>query len=182
MGRKVFEINLFPGTEYDQLLNDIGQFPDVAGKWIPAETIDGPRSNGFGHAAFLIKRLEKNKKIWGYCTVTDDEKLDLKRFIILIKRSTEPVDDAIQKIIDFTIEDYSDKMEIEIIDSCYLHGHYDWMFTVTAEDMKNVKRFTHLLSKEYQLWINEILVLQNIFPVKKCGIFNPNMNEIKDLF
>jgi DNA-binding Lrp family transcriptional regulator len=130
----------------------------------------------------IIKRLEKNKKIWGYSTVTDDEKFDLKRFIILIKRSTEPVDDAIQKIIDFTIEDYSDKMEIEIIDSCYLHGHYDWMFTVTAQDMKNVKRFTHLLSKEYQLWINEILVLQNIFPVKKCGIFNPNMNEIKDLF
>lgn len=130
----------------------------------------------------IIKRLEKNKKIWGYSTVTDDEKFDLKRFIILIKRSTEPVDDAIQKIIDFTIEDYSNKMEIEIIDSCYLHGHYDWMFTVTAQDMKNVKRFTHLLSKEYQLWINEILVLQNIFPVKKCGIFNPNMNEIKDLF
>jgi DNA-binding Lrp family transcriptional regulator len=130
----------------------------------------------------IIKRLEKNKKIWGYCTVTDDEKFDLKRFIILIKRSTEPVDDAIQKIIDFTIDDYSDKMEIEIIDSCYLHGHYDWMFILTAQDMKNVKRFTHLLSKEYQLWINEILVLQNIFPVKKCGIFNPNMNEIKDLF
>ena len=130
----------------------------------------------------IIKRLEKNKKIWGYSTVTDDEKFDLKRFIILIKRSTEPVDDAIQKIIDFTIDDYSDKMEIEIIDSCYLHGHYDWMFTLTAQDMKNVKRFTHLLSKEYQLWINEILVLQNIFPVKKCGIFNPNMNEIKELF
>jgi DNA-binding Lrp family transcriptional regulator len=130
----------------------------------------------------IIKRLEKNKKIWGYCTVTDDEKLDLKRFIILIKRSTEPVDDAIQKIIDFTIDDYSDKMEIEIIDSCYLHGHYDWMFSVTAQDMKDVKRFTHLLSKEYQLWINEIQVLQNIFPVKKCGIFNPNMNEIKELF
>jgi len=130
----------------------------------------------------IIKRLEENKKIWGYCTVTDDEKLNLKRFIILIKRSTEPVDDAIQKIIDFTIDDYSDKMEIEIIDSCYLHGHYDWMFSVTAQDMKDVKRFTHLLSKEYQLWINEIQVLQNIFPVKKCGIFNPNMNEIKELF
>lgn len=130
----------------------------------------------------IIKRLEKNKKIWGYCTVTDDEKLNQKRFIILIKRSTEPVDDAIQKIIDFTIEDHTEQMEIEIVDSSYLHGHYDWMFIVTAQDMKNVKRFTHLLSKEYQLWINEILVLQNIFPVKKGGIFNPNMEEIKKLF
>jgi DNA-binding Lrp family transcriptional regulator len=130
----------------------------------------------------IIKRLEKNKKIWGYNAVTDDEKLEKKRFIILIKRSTEPVDDAIQKIIDFTMEDYSNKIDLEIECSSYLHGHYDWMFTVVADDMKNVKRFTHLLSKEYQLWISEILVLQNIFPVKKCGIFNPNMEEFKDLF
>ena len=130
----------------------------------------------------IIKRLEKNKKIWGYYTVTDDEKLDQKRFIILIKRSTEPVDDAIQKIVDFTMENKADQIDIEILSSSYLHGHYDWMFVVTANDMKNVKRFTHLLSKEYQLWINEILVLQNIFPVKKCGIINPNMDEIKKLF
>ena len=80
------------------------------------------------------------------------------------------------------MQKHSDQIEIEIIDSSYLHGHYDWMFTVVAEDMKNVKRFTHLLSKDYHLWINEILVLQNIFPVKKCGIFNPNMSEIKELF
>ena len=130
----------------------------------------------------IIKRLEKNKKIWGYFTVTDDEKLEQKRFIVLIKRSTEPVDDAIQKIIDFTLEDHTKKMNIEVECSSLLHGHYDWMFIVTANEMKDVKRFTHLLSKEYQLWINEILVLQNIFPVKKCGIFNPNLNKIKDIF
>jgi hypothetical protein len=56
------------------------------------------------------------------------------------------------------------------------------MFIIAAEDMKDVKRFTHLLSKQYQLWINEILVLQDIFPVKKYGIFNPNMKKIKELF
>ncbi len=130
----------------------------------------------------IIKRLEKNKKIWGYSTVTDDEKLEEKRFIILIKRSTEPVDDAIQKIVDFTMNHQQGEMSIDIQCSSYLHGHYDWMFIVNAKDMKDVKRFTHLLSKEYELWINEILVLQNIFPVKKCGIFNPNMQKIKELF
>ena len=43
----------------------------------------------------IIKRLEETKKIWGYYTVVDDEKLDRRRYIILIKRSTEPIDDAI---------------------------------------------------------------------------------------
>jgi DNA-binding Lrp family transcriptional regulator len=130
----------------------------------------------------IIKRLEENKKIWGYHAVTDDEKLNQKRFIILIKRSTEPIDDAIQKITDFTMENHSKEMNIDIECSSYLHGHYDWMFIIAAEDMKDVKRFTHLLSKQYQLWINEILVLQDIFPVKKYGIFNPNMKKIKELF
>ncbi|MDG6217938.1 MAG: Lrp/AsnC family transcriptional regulator [Candidatus Thermoplasmatota archaeon] len=130
----------------------------------------------------IIKRLEKSKKIWGYYTVTDDEKLNQKRFVILIKRSTEPVDDSIQKIMDFTMTDHTKDLNVDIECSSYLHGHYDWLFIIAVEDMKDVKRFTHLLSKEYQLWINEILVLQDIFPLKKYGIFNPNIKKIEELF
>ena len=130
----------------------------------------------------IIKRLEKSKKIWGYYTVTDDEKLNQKRFVILIKRSTEPIDDSIQKIMDFTMTDHTKDLNVDIECSSYLHGHYDWMFIIATEDMKDVKRFTHLLSKEYQLWINEILVLQDIFPLKKYGIFNPNIKKIEELF
>jgi len=33
----------------------------------------------------IIKRLENNKTIWGYHTVVDDEKMGLKRYLILIK-------------------------------------------------------------------------------------------------
>lgn len=130
----------------------------------------------------IIKRLEKSKKIWGYYTVTDDEKLNQKRFVILIKRSTEPIDDTIQKIVDFTMTDHTKELNVDIECSSYLHGHYDWMFIIAAQDIKDVKRYTHLLSKEYQLWINEILVLQDIFPLKKYGIFNPNIKKIEELF
>jgi DNA-binding Lrp family transcriptional regulator len=129
----------------------------------------------------IIKRLEKKKKIWGYYTVVDDEKLEKKRFFILIKRSTEPIDDAIPKIIDLTM--YEKGMDIGVYVECssYLHGRYDWVFVVTADNMKSVKRFSHLLTKEYHLWISEVHILEDIFAVKKCGIVNPNMQRIKQI-
>lgn len=129
----------------------------------------------------IIKRLEESKEIWGYYTVVDEEKLNRKRFIILIKRSTEPIDNAIQKIIDLTLHEKGEKLGIEVEASSYLHGRYDWMFIITAEDMRNVKRFSHLLIKEYQIWISEVHIIEDIFSVKKCGIVNPNVDKLKEI-
>ena len=129
----------------------------------------------------IIKRLEESEEIWGYYTVVDEEKLDRKRFIILIKRSTEPIDNAIQKIIDLTLHVKGEKLGIEVEASSYLHGRYDWIFIITAEDIKNVKRFTHLLTKEYQIWISEVHIIEDIFPVKKCGIVNPHVEKLKEI-
>lgn len=129
----------------------------------------------------IIKRLEKKEKIWGYNTVVDDERLERKRFIIMIKRSTEPIDDAIPKIIELTMHNKGLKIGVDVECSSYLHGKYDWMFVVTAEDMKSVKQFSHLLTKEYHLWISEVQILEDIFSVKKCGIVNPNMDDLKKM-
>jgi DNA-binding Lrp family transcriptional regulator len=129
----------------------------------------------------IIKRLEESKEIWGYYTVVDEEKLNRKRFIILIKRSTEPIDNAIQKIIDLTLHEKGKEIGIEVEASSYLHGRYDWMFIITAKDMKNVKRFSHLLIKEYQVWISEVHIIEDIFSVKKCGIVNPNVDKLKEI-
>jgi len=129
----------------------------------------------------IIKRLEESKEIWGYYTVVDEEKLNRKRFIILIKRSTEPIDNAIQKIIDLTLHEKGEKLGIEVEASSYLHGRYDWMFIISAEDMRNVKRFSHLLIKEYQIWISEVHIIEDIFSVKKCGIVNPNVDKLKEI-
>jgi DNA-binding Lrp family transcriptional regulator len=128
----------------------------------------------------IIKRLEETGKIWGYFTVVDDEKLQQERYFVLIKRSTEPIDDAIPKIIELTMHDIGDKIGVEVESSSYLHGVYDWIFIVTAPDMKSVKRFSHLLTKEYNLWISDVQILQDIFAVKKSGIVNPNMKKLKD--
>ena len=128
----------------------------------------------------VIHNLEENKKIWGCYAVVDNEELDLKRYIILIKRSTEPIDNSISKIIDLTMDRRGKEIRVNVECSSYLNGHYDWMFVLTAEDIKSVKKFSGILTKEYQSVISDIHIMEDIFSVKKCGMVNPHMEKLRD--
>ena len=128
----------------------------------------------------IIHNLRENKKIWGYYAVADNEELNLNRYVILIKRSTEPIDNAISKIIDLTMHRRGEEIGVNVECSSYLHGRYDWMFVLTAEDIKSVKRFSDILTKEYQSVISEIHILEDIFSVKKCGMVNPHMEKLRE--
>lgn len=129
-----------------------------------------------------IKRLEKNKTIWGYCAVVDNEKLDRKRYIMLIKRSSKPLGDTVSKIVALTLQSKGADIGVEICCSSYLHGHYDWMFIFTASDIKNAKKFSELLLMEYHHAISEIHLLEDIFSVIISNVVNPNVEKLKDLF
>ena len=76
----------------------------------------------------IIKRLEENKTIWGYSTVVNDDKLDRKRYIMLIKKSIKPLDELADKIVSFTMQKEVKKIGVQIEYSMFLHGEYDWMF------------------------------------------------------
>ncbi len=130
----------------------------------------------------IIKRLEKNKTIWGYYAVADFEKLELKHFYMLIKRSNKPAGDAIDKIVKLTIHKKGEELGVNVICSSYLHGAFDWLFILTSKDIKQIKRFSESLMREYQQIIDGIELLENIFPVKKCGMVNPNIERFKELF
>jgi len=130
----------------------------------------------------IIKRLEENQTIWGYSAIVNDEKLNRKRYIMLIKKSISPLDELADKIISFTMQKEVKKIGVKIEHSMFLHGEYDWLFIFLANDMKDVKRFTDILSKEYERIISEIKVLENVFSVQKNGVVNPNIHEFKEFF
>ena len=130
----------------------------------------------------IIKRLEKNKTIWGYCAVVDNEKLGQKRYVMLIKRSNRPLGDTVNKIIDLTMHVKGKDVGVDVISSSCLHGRYDWMFIFTASDIKNAKKFSELLSREYPHVISEVHLLEDIFPVKKSNVVNPNVEKLRDIF
>ena len=130
----------------------------------------------------IIKRLEKNKTIWGYHAVIDDEQVDRHSYIMLIKRSNEPMSPATDKIINQTIEKRGDEIDVNVECSKVLHGIYDWFICFTAPDIRAAKKFSEMFNREYPTLINEIHILENIFTVKNSGIINPNIIKLKDYF
>ena len=130
----------------------------------------------------IKKRLEKNKTIWGYSAVVDNEKLDVKRYIMLIKKSAQPVGDAVDKIIDFTLQKKGVEIGVDILSGGYLHGNYDWVLIITAKGIKNVKKFSEILIREFQHIIREVDIMEYIFPIKECGITNPEIKKLKEYF
>jgi Lrp/AsnC family leucine-responsive transcriptional regulator len=130
----------------------------------------------------IIKRLEENRTIWGYSAVVNDEKIKKKRYLMLIKKSMKPMNTLVDKIVELTMQKKGKQINVQIEYSMFLHGEYDWMFMFLASDMKDVKKFTEILTKEYEQVIGNITVIECVFPVQKKGLINPNVSQLKDFF
>ncbi len=130
----------------------------------------------------IKKRLEKNKTIWGYSAIVDDEKLDRTRYMMLLKRSSQPAGDAINKIISLTVQKESEKIGVNILSGGYLHGRYDWVVIFTAKDIKNAKKLSEILLIEYPQMISEVEIIEYVFTLKEGGIVNPEIEKIREFF
>ena len=127
----------------------------------------------------IIKRLEKNKTIWGYSAIVDHEKLDLKHYLILIKKSIKPVEETANTIITRELERKAAEIGVTIHASHYLHGLYDWQICFTAENIAKAKQFCEKIKALYFPIIKELELLEIIFAVKEGGIENPDVEKLR---
>jgi len=131
----------------------------------------------------IIKDLEKNQTIWGYTAVIDEEKLERKSYIALIKRTNEPIKkQVLDSIINREMEEKGKKIDISIKGSMYTNGVYDWVICFEGNNIKDAKKFTESLTKEFKGFIKEIDLLDKMFLIKKSGIENPNANKLREQF
>jgi DNA-binding Lrp family transcriptional regulator len=126
----------------------------------------------------IIKNLEKEKIIWGYSTVSDEEVQGMKHFILIIKRSTVPIDTAIkkelagQKLSTFL----PDTVKVEHI---YLtHGAYGGVFTFYAPDLMTAKRLVQTITNNIGFYFDELVLLETLFPIRKSGLRNPHIKQL----
>ena len=131
----------------------------------------------------VINNLEKNKTIWGYTVIVDEQKLNKKRYIMLIKRSNKPVPkEKLKDIIGSEIADKVKKIGVEFINSIYINGRYDWIISFTANSLKEAKSVVELYNELYEGLISEIHLNEEIFTVQNNGIRNPEIKKLKDFF
>ena len=131
----------------------------------------------------IIKNLEKNHTIWGYVAVIDNEKLNKKRFVMLIKRSNKPIpEDFIDDIVTREMAKRVKNMGIEFVNSVLINGAYDWLISFTADDIHQAKNLVELYYQKYDGLISEIHLNEFIFPVLYHGIQNPEINKLEEFF
>jgi len=131
----------------------------------------------------IVKKLEKDNIIWGYGAVIDEEKLDLRYFILLLKKNAVPMKSgAIQNITSREIEKEIKEMGCDMVSSFYTHGFYDWVILFTAPNTIQAKKVSEIFLSRYYEFLTEIKILETIFPVKIKGKVNPNIKKLNDLF
>lgn len=128
----------------------------------------------------IIKKLEKNKTIWSYGAIVDEEKQGLNYYILLLKRGSKPISkEAVDNITSREIDKKIKEINCEMLTSLYLHGCYDWLIIFTAPNTAQAKKVSELFRDRYQNLLDEVCLLESIFPVKIQGIVNPDVKKLE---
>ena len=126
----------------------------------------------------IIKRLENNNIIWGYCAVVDYEKIDMHHYVILFTRSAKPLNETVQKkICKERLDDYAPDANVIVNDVLFVSGKYNWVVCVTASGTKMLKLFCDSLMRKFGEYLTGYDLLETIVPVRKMCIKNPSVEE-----
>ena len=131
----------------------------------------------------IINDLEKNKTIWGYSAVIDEEKLGLKQFFILLKKvGAKPGNIQVEIALDKDLKDKLESIGIFVDGSFYTHGSHDWIIIVTAKNIIEIKKLVESIRMDYHEYISDIQIIEIMFPVVKEGKENPKKTKLKEFF
>jgi len=129
----------------------------------------------------IIKRLEAKELIWGYTAIFNEEKMGMKHFMLLVKRSMMRLDQTtINKIVSRQLETLVKEAGIMIESSSYIHGDYDWVITFTAKDIIQAKKFSDSLVALHPGVIEKIMILETLMFIRKHYILNPEKNKLEE--
>ena len=129
----------------------------------------------------IVKNLEDNKTIWGYIPVLDQEKLDRKSYILLVKRTNIPSKDTvINQIVNRELVNEVSLIGIQVTNSFFTQGTFDWIICFNAPNIRVAKNFVERFNKKYEGYVKETHLHQNIFPLVCSGITNPEIEKLKD--
>jgi hypothetical protein len=99
----------------------------------------------------------------------------------MINRTMEKLE---EKVIDIIISsktnDLARELGVTIESSAYVHGEYDWIMTITAENILQAKKFSDALVTLYPLGTEKITILQTMMFIRKQYILNPDRKKLKE--
>jgi DNA-binding Lrp family transcriptional regulator len=132
----------------------------------------------------IIKNLEKDKTIWGYTAIIDDNEIGRKRFCILLKKAAINVtDEKLNIVINRELRKIGTKNGVNLESTYFFNGSYDGQICVTAENIMQVKNFIADIQKKLgEHYFKEADILEVLVPIQMRGFNNPNLKQLKDYF
>ncbi len=125
------------------------------------------------------KKLEREKAIWGYTAVVDENKLNRVMYVLLGK--TKPINKA---FVDKLLAGSSDRQtgetyDVRLISSFFVNGEFDWVFTFSASNHQEAKRYFEYIRKVYGDFLIEKPVLMDVsFSLWREGKLNPEREKL----
>jgi Lrp/AsnC family leucine-responsive transcriptional regulator len=129
----------------------------------------------------VMKNLEENGTILGYTAIINPNKLNLRYYLLLVKRNNYPFDEMIKKIPLMEETDFVPGVDIINIDTFYVHGKYDWVLTFTAVDINIAKEFCNKVMKNYSKFLENIDLLECVIPFRIDRFRMAPPEHIKDI-
>jgi DNA-binding Lrp family transcriptional regulator len=130
----------------------------------------------------VIKKLEENNTIKGYTVVLNPRKLNYKHFIILMKRSSLPLDpELIKKNPLPRLNEFVPDTNIKSVASLYVNGNFDWVLAFTARDIAEAKNFQNMMLKLYNKYIEQLELLEVVGPLRMNGFELLTEEELQQL-
>ena len=131
----------------------------------------------------VINNLEKNHTIWGSVAVVNQEKLNKKSYMMLIKRSNKPLEkEVLNDVINRESANKAKKKGIDITNSHYTHGAYDWVICFNAPDLQAAKGYVENYINMYEEIVSDVKLIEIMFSAVNCGVTNPEIKKLKDFF
>jgi len=131
----------------------------------------------------IIKKLQDEKTVWGYTAIINSEKLGMKNFILVGKRTTKPLP---KEMVNLAIHKKLEKLAKNancILDNTYfLNGEYDFISTFKASKLYDAKRYQEEFNRIYQGYMEKTMILEVLFPLRLHGILNPDIINLSEFF
>lgn len=174
-----------PKNSIEQLKQDEKKILKVLSKNANKSVNEIAQSLGFSRQKVwrVIKNLEKNNTILGYVAVLNQEKLNKKTYMLLMKRSNKPISkEALKQILSRDLANEVRKTGLEIINSIYTNGFYDWIVCFNANNIREAKSLAEKFNELFEGYISETHLLEEMFSTVSSGIENPDIKQLQNYF
>lgn len=126
----------------------------------------------------IIAKLEREKRIWGYSAVVDDDYLEMRHYYLLLRRTKILLpQNIVDEILLTRLDDLVPGSVITIDNIEYVNGDFDGVFSFWAKDIAEAKRFVEKMNIRFHPYLMDFCLLESVYSVRRKGHRNPNINK-----